>query len=119
MTKEKCINKVVEIINGISDEWLLEQIYRCAVNVVKDETNDCMETKEEKDLDGAAFDASAELEKAISVLRTTIDNFNFDCGNMSDMDGIYLARRISTIGDLLYVVHDYILKANELLCENM
>ena len=37
MNKEQYIEKITEIIKGISDTWLLKQIYRCAVNITKEQ----------------------------------------------------------------------------------
>lgn len=36
LSKDQYIEKITEIINEISDTWLLEQIYRCVVNVTKE-----------------------------------------------------------------------------------
>lgn len=35
MSREDCIKGIMEIISITSDDWILNQIYRCAVNVTK------------------------------------------------------------------------------------
>lgn len=34
---EKYCQKIIDVIKSVEDEWILEQIYRCAVNMTREE----------------------------------------------------------------------------------
>jgi hypothetical protein len=35
--KREYLKKIFKILSGINDMWVLEQVYRCAVNITKQE----------------------------------------------------------------------------------
>lgn len=78
MEKKQYIEKIAEIINGISDTWLLEQIYRCAVNITKDQNTAPNISTEEIEYDGIMMENSYNLKNASTALQEILDQYDWN-----------------------------------------